>query len=229
MSASDGAPLAPDRLAEEIAELAADKKAIDILVLDLRGVVGYADFFVICSGGTERQTKAIHDGVHLGLKERHGLLPRRVEGLSEARCQSDDTHYIEAVDAQLGDGNDNLVLSGGVGAAPGYFITAGGGNDTIDVAYGHGAIGHTFMPFVDGGPGNDKITVGAADQAQPADYFMTVDGGDGNDTIDTANGYTDIIDCGAGHDSLLDDPFDQEPYPPTDPQCESATPVQPGT
>ena len=85
MSASDGAPLAPDRLAEEIAELAADKKAIDILVLDLRGVVGYADFFVICSGGTERQTKAIHDGVHLGLKERHGLLPRRVEGLSEAR------------------------------------------------------------------------------------------------------------------------------------------------
>jgi len=85
VSASDGAPLAPDRLAEEIAELAADKKAIDILVLDLRGVVGYADFFVICSGGTERQTKAIHDGVHLGLKERHGLLPRRVEGLSEAR------------------------------------------------------------------------------------------------------------------------------------------------
>ena len=85
MSASVGAPLAPDRLAEEIAELAADKKAIDILVLDLRGVVGYADFFVICSGGTERQTKAIHDGVHLGLKERHGLLPRRVEGLSEAR------------------------------------------------------------------------------------------------------------------------------------------------
>jgi ribosome-associated protein len=78
-------PLAPDHLAEEIGELAADKKAIDILVLDLRGVVGYADYFVICSGGTERQTKAIHDGIHLGLKERHGLLPRRVEGVTEAR------------------------------------------------------------------------------------------------------------------------------------------------
>ena len=37
------------------------------------------------SGGTERQTKAIHDGIHQGLKERHGLLPRRVEGLTEAR------------------------------------------------------------------------------------------------------------------------------------------------
>src|SRR5204863_9397394 len=78
-------PLDPDRLADEIAERAADKKAIDIVVLDVRGVVGYADLFVICSGGTERQTKAIHDGIHHGLKERHGLLPRRVEGLSEAR------------------------------------------------------------------------------------------------------------------------------------------------
>jgi len=85
VSADDQPVLAPDRLAEDIGELAADKKAIDILVLDLRGVVGYADYFVICSGGTERQTKAIHDGIHLGLKERHGLLPRRVEGVTEAR------------------------------------------------------------------------------------------------------------------------------------------------
>ena len=85
MTADDQPVLAPDRLAEEIGELAADKKAIDILVLDLRGVVGYADYFVICSGGTERQTKAIHDGIHQGLKDGHGLLPRRVEGLSEAR------------------------------------------------------------------------------------------------------------------------------------------------
>ena len=77
--------LEPTRLADEIAELASDKKAIDIVVLDLRGVVGYSDFFVIASGGTERQTKAIHDGIHHGLKERHGLLPRRVEGVGEAR------------------------------------------------------------------------------------------------------------------------------------------------
>jgi ribosome-associated protein len=78
-------PLAPERLADEIAELASDKKAADIVVLDLRGVVGYADYFVIASGGTERQTKAVHDGIHLGLKERHGLLPRRVEGVTESR------------------------------------------------------------------------------------------------------------------------------------------------
>jgi ribosome-associated protein len=72
-------------LARQIADLAADKKAIDVAVLDLRGVLGYTDFFVICSGNTDRQTKAIHDGIHQGLKKTRGLLPRRVEGLAEAR------------------------------------------------------------------------------------------------------------------------------------------------
>ena len=72
-------------LAERIAEIAADKKAIDVRVLDLRGVVDYTDYFVVCSGNTERQTKAIHDAVHLELKNRAGLLPQRVEGQREAR------------------------------------------------------------------------------------------------------------------------------------------------
>jgi len=53
--------------------------------LDLRGAVGYTDYFVVCSGNTERQTKAIHDAVHLGMKREHGLLPRRVEGVGDAR------------------------------------------------------------------------------------------------------------------------------------------------
>ena len=75
----------PAGLARRIAEYASDKKAIDVVELDLRGVLGYTDFFVICSGNTDRQTKAIHDGIHQGLKKDHGLLPRRVEGLGEAR------------------------------------------------------------------------------------------------------------------------------------------------
>jgi ribosome-associated protein len=54
-------------------------------VLDLRGALGYTDMFVIATGNTERQTKAIHDGIHLALKNEHGLLPRRVEGIGEAR------------------------------------------------------------------------------------------------------------------------------------------------
>ena len=75
----------PAGLARQIADYAADKKAIDIAELDLRGVLGYTDFFVVCSGNTDRQTKAIHDAIHQGLKKDHGLLPRRVEGLAEAR------------------------------------------------------------------------------------------------------------------------------------------------
>jgi ribosome-associated protein len=72
-------------LAHAIAGFAEEKKAADIVELDLRGVLGYTDYFVVCSGNTERQTKAIHDGVHLGLKQEYGLLPRRVEGVGESR------------------------------------------------------------------------------------------------------------------------------------------------
>ena len=77
--------LSPERLATTIAALAADKKAIEIVGLDLRAVAGYTDFFVICSGNTDRQTKAIHDRIHQGMKKEHATLPRRVEGLAEGR------------------------------------------------------------------------------------------------------------------------------------------------
>ena len=73
-------------LAERIAAIASDRKAIDVRVIDLRDIVSYTDYFVICSGNTERQTKAIHDAIYEDLK--HGddrLLPRRSEGAGEAR------------------------------------------------------------------------------------------------------------------------------------------------
>ena len=72
-------------LARWIAGYAADTKAIDVVELDLRDVLGYTDYFVIATGNTDRQTKAIHDRIHIGLKNEHGLLPRRVEGVAEAR------------------------------------------------------------------------------------------------------------------------------------------------
>ena len=78
------APIEPAKLSALVAGYASDVKAIDITELDLRGVLGYTDYFVICSGNTDRQTKAIHDGIHQGMKG-DGLLPRRVEGLGEAR------------------------------------------------------------------------------------------------------------------------------------------------
>ena len=75
----------PEDLATWIAGYASDVKAIDLVELDLRDVLGYTDAFVICSGNTDRQTKAIHDRIHEGLKKEHGILPRRVEGLAEGR------------------------------------------------------------------------------------------------------------------------------------------------
>lgn len=83
--APSSAELSAAEIAGLIAGYAAEKKAIDIVEVDLRGVSGYTDYFVICSGNTERQTKAIHDAIHLGMKNDHGMLPRRVEGLPEAR------------------------------------------------------------------------------------------------------------------------------------------------
>jgi ribosome-associated protein len=75
----------PEQMARAIAELADDKKAIEIVELDVRDVLDYTDFFIVCSGNTDRQTKAIHDGIHAGMKHDHGVLPKRVEGVGEAR------------------------------------------------------------------------------------------------------------------------------------------------
>ncbi len=88
MSAS--APVPEDHLvgvalSAAIAGYAADGKAGDLLELDLRGVLGYTDYFLIGTGNTERQTKAVHDRIHRGMKDEHGILPRRVEGVGEAR------------------------------------------------------------------------------------------------------------------------------------------------
>jgi ribosome-associated protein len=73
-----------EQLLSEVVRLAADKKALEVVELDLRGVLDYTDFFVICSGNTTRQTKAIHDGILEGLKHEHGAIPRRVEGAGRA-------------------------------------------------------------------------------------------------------------------------------------------------
>jgi ribosome-associated protein len=48
-------------------------------------MISYTDFFVVCSGRTDRQVKAIHDAIHQGMKTQLGLLPQRVEGLPQAR------------------------------------------------------------------------------------------------------------------------------------------------
>ena len=85
----------PEPLAHAIAELAADRKALDIVQLDLRGIIGYTDYFVICTGRSDRQVKAIHDAIHEGMKREHKVLPARVEGLANARWVLMD--YLDVV------------------------------------------------------------------------------------------------------------------------------------
>ena len=79
------APIEPSELANLVSGYASDVKAQDIVELDLRGVLGYTDYFVIATGGSDRQVKAVHDRIHENMKKDHGLLPRRVEGLGESR------------------------------------------------------------------------------------------------------------------------------------------------
>jgi ribosome-associated protein len=74
----------PEEIALAVAEYASDKKAEEIVQLDLRGLISYTDFFVICTGRSDRQVKAIHDGIQLGMKQNHGVMPTRVEGVAEA-------------------------------------------------------------------------------------------------------------------------------------------------
>jgi ribosome-associated protein len=65
-----------------VAAIADDKKATDLVALDVSGLVGYTDYLVICTARNERQAKAIHDEVYHQLK-REGRLPARVEGERE--------------------------------------------------------------------------------------------------------------------------------------------------
>src|SRR5262245_49742755 len=58
---------------------AEDKKALDLVVLDLRKAAGFTDFFVICSGTNVRQVRAIADGVMDALAE-DGVKPAHLEG-----------------------------------------------------------------------------------------------------------------------------------------------------
>lgn len=73
MPRRQGPPPPTDRvaldLARRIVELAEDKKAAEIVLLDLTALTTLADYFVICSGGSERQLQAIGDGIVSSLRD----------------------------------------------------------------------------------------------------------------------------------------------------------------
>ncbi len=64
-----------ETLARRLAELADSKAASEIVVLDMRRLVSYTDFLVICTGRNERQARAIADEAKQRLKQEQQLLP----------------------------------------------------------------------------------------------------------------------------------------------------------
>jgi ribosome-associated protein len=88
-------PVRSESLARRLAELADSKKAEDIVVLDMRGLVAYTDFLAICTARNERQARAIVDEVRGHVKRESGLLPGGVDGGGEAGWTIVD--YLDAV------------------------------------------------------------------------------------------------------------------------------------
>jgi ribosome-associated protein len=66
-------------IARAAVDAAANKKADDILLLDIRDVTSMADYFVICTASTDRQVKAVVEGIEEELKE-DGVRAVQVEG-----------------------------------------------------------------------------------------------------------------------------------------------------
>jgi ribosome-associated protein len=81
-------------LATEAAHAAADKLAVDIVAFDVADQLGIADVFLLCSGNSDRQVRAIVDAIEERLRDRTGR-PVRREGEREARWVLLD--YIDLV------------------------------------------------------------------------------------------------------------------------------------
>lgn len=75
--------MTPLENARRIAALAQEKLAEDVVILDMRPVCTFTDFFVICTGRNARQTAAIWDEVHGRMKREHDLVPRSADGAQE--------------------------------------------------------------------------------------------------------------------------------------------------
>src|SRR5215475_5503070 len=75
--------LNPLEQARRIAALAQEKLAEDVVILDMRPVCTFTDYFVIASGRNARQTAAIWDEVHGRMKRDERLIPRSIDGTQE--------------------------------------------------------------------------------------------------------------------------------------------------
>jgi ribosome-associated protein len=73
------------QIARQLATLALEKQATDLVILDLTGLVPYCDYFVLCNGRSRRQVRAIANAVQVGMKKGQSLSPASVEGAESCR------------------------------------------------------------------------------------------------------------------------------------------------
>ena len=98
-------------------ELADNRKAEDIVVLDLRKISTVTDFFVICTGTSEPHLRAIIDEITTGLRDDHDLRPRVVEGGTQSSWVILD-YFDVMVHVMRGDARERYDLEGLWGDAP---------------------------------------------------------------------------------------------------------------
>lgn len=75
--------LETEQLARKAVEAASEKQASDIVMLDMRGVCTFTDYFIICSGDTGRQIEAICEEIDQ-VMGREGIVPRHREGTADS-------------------------------------------------------------------------------------------------------------------------------------------------
>ena len=83
-----------EALAKRLVEVADSKGATEIVLLDMRKLVSYTDFLVICTARNERQAQAIADEARLRIKQERELLPKGVDGQGAGWIVLD---YLDAV------------------------------------------------------------------------------------------------------------------------------------
>ena len=117
--------MSSEQLARRLGELADAKKAEDVVALDMRGLVSYTDFLVICTARNERQAGAIVEEVRVRLKRDDHLFAGSVEGEGSAGWVVLD--YLDAVlHVQTADARERYRLEELWHEAPRLALEAGG-------------------------------------------------------------------------------------------------------
>ena len=104
----EGVLLDPGQLARAAVDIASDKKASDVILLDIRDVTTIADYFVICSGSNRRQIQAIADAIEEQLVEQGARVLHR-EGVADAGWLLLD--FSDVIYISLGQRSENITAS----------------------------------------------------------------------------------------------------------------------